>query len=168
MTSNKGASRKNGWPPTKADKATITKILRLIRIDASVEEACSFARIHYNTFYNRYNSEKPILWEFEEDDPTDPDWKRKITVTELTTFRDLVEQARAYKFILAKRTLMKSVGNGNVQASIEFLKRRSPDYYDKQVAVNSQADLVQDIISDLKHAKTHKRKRAKWGSRSSN
>ena len=108
------------------------------------------------------------MWKFQEDDPTDPDGKRKVTITEETTFKDLVEQARAYKYILAKKTLMTSVSKGNVSASIEFLKRRSPDYYDKQVAVNTQSDLVQDIISDLKNAKTNKRKRAKTNSRTSN
>lgn len=94
------------------------------------------------------------MWEFEELDPADPTGNATIKYEEACTFKELVEQARAFKYVLAKKTLFGAVQMGNITATVEFLKRRSADYFDKQVTIPDKSALVQDITKDLKDAKT--------------
>lgn len=122
----------------------------MIRVDASVEEACAYARIHYNTFYNRFSDDTEFLWEYMTTDPADPSGNSKIVVEEYCTFRELVEQARAYKYILAKKKVFEAISNGDSKMAMEFLRRRNKDYYDKQVNFEKDnSNLVDEVLSEL-------------------
>lgn len=134
--------------------------MSLIAVDSSVEEACAYAHIHYNTFYNWFGSGDVFLWEFEEPDPTDPNNKRTVSYSEETTFKDLVERARASMYVKAKTKLFEAMDKWDTRAIIEFLKRRSADYFDKQVVLTDSNDIVQDLVADLKDAKAQRLKRA--------
>lgn len=148
---------KGAWGrPTKATIQVITRLISLIKIDATVWEACAYAKIHYNTFYNWYWSDTEFLWEYEEVDPADPDGKRTLIVQEQCTFRELIDQARARKYILAKKNLFKAMQSWDTKATIEFLKRRSADYFDKQVTIPWEEDVVSETIKSLKDAKARK------------
>ena len=98
------------WRPTLFDEETVEKLIEAFKKDATVEEACSYAGIHRDTFYKRLKKDKK--------------------------FFDKIEDAKQYPFIKCKTKIFNAIENKdpNISAkyALEFLKRRHPDWKDKQ------------------------------------
>ena len=94
-----------GWRPSKMDEATVKLLEDIFKIDWTVSEACSYAWISRETYYNREKADKRFL--------------------------DRMDKAKAYPFILARKTLMKGMQDGDNKSAIEYLKRRDNRYKDK-------------------------------------
>ena len=112
---------KNGkhrwWRPCKFSRKIVKKLIDIFKIDWTIEEACSYAGISKQTFYNR--------------------------LEEIDGFLDEITEAKQFKFIYAKQKLFKSMDSKNDAVSqkwaLEFLTRRHPDYKDKKsdVTINN-------------------------------
>lgn len=97
------------WRPCKFSRKIVKKLIDIFKIDWTIEEACSYAGISKQTFYNR--------------------------LEEIDGFLDEITEAKQFKFIYAKQKLFKSMDSKNDAVSqkwaLEFLTRRHPDYKDK-------------------------------------
>ena len=105
------------WRPCKFSRKIVKKLIDIFKIDWTIEEACSYAGISKQTFYNR--------------------------LEEIDGFLDEITEAKQFKFIYAKQKLFKSMDSKNDAVSqkwaLEFLTRRHPDYKDKKsdVTINN-------------------------------
>ncbi len=108
--------KKKWWRPSKYSRAIVRKLTAIFKIDWTVEEACLQAGISKETFYERYNKKEGFSDEF---------WEN-----EHKRFKQEIDNARNYPFILAKKTLLKWAKQ-DPKYAIEFLKRRHKDYKDK-------------------------------------
>jgi hypothetical protein len=111
------AIKNRWWRPCKFSRKIVKKLIDIFKIDWTIEEACSYAGISKQTFYNR--------------------------LEEIDGFLDEITEAKQFKFIYAKQKLFKSMDSKNDAVSqkwaLEFLTRRHPDYKDKKsdVTINN-------------------------------
>ena len=91
-----------GRPPA-IDTKTVAKLTEAFRIDATAEEACSYAGISTATYYRK----------LKEDDH----------------FREEMERSQMYPFILAKKAVMKAAEKGDAHLALKWLERRQRDRY---------------------------------------
>ena len=114
------------WRPTIFDDEIVEKLIDAFKKDSTVEEACSYAGIHRDTFYR---------------------WLRKNK-----RFSDKIDDAKQYPFIRCKTKIFEAVENKdpNVSAkyALEFLKRRHPDRKDKQENTVNWVGFTSIIITD--------------------
>ena len=119
--------KSNAGRPRAIDDNVVAKLKEICHIDWTVEQACSYAWIDKATFYRRLKSDEKFCNE--------------------------MKAAMEYPFIVAKRTLFKTVQSDREDVAqrwaIEYLKRREPRYKDK-VENNVDMDLDVDAKVDLK------------------
>lgn len=106
---------KNRWRPSKINDISVGKLEEAFKRDATVWEACAYAEISRDTFYDNYNKNKH--------------------------FSDKIDAARMFPHIFAKKTLFERMKSSDeaisLKAAIEFLKRRNEDYKDKSENTNT-------------------------------
>ena len=106
----KKKERDQWWRPTKISDDIVWKLIEAFKSDSTVEEACSYAGIAKDTFYRRY---KKYKW-----------------------FSDKIEDAKKYPFFHSKFRYFEAIDSADPNVfgkyALEFLKRRHPDWKDKQ------------------------------------
>ena len=111
------------WRPEVMTPVTIQKLEAIFKIDWTVTEACLYAGISLATYYTR--CEKDVK------------------------FSERMERAKQFPYILAKKTLFKSINDENIMVAqkwaIEFLKRRESNYKDK---IESKNENTVELLSD--------------------
>ncbi len=137
-----------GGRPSLFTEERVGKLEDAFRFDASVKQACAYARIPTDTFYE---------WIKKRDGFSDKTEEKKYQ-----EFRERIAAAREFPLIWCKRTLVGAALKGNVKAAIEVLRRRDPDYKDKLEITDppkSNTNPLKDRLLDLKNKK-------KWNTKS--
>lgn len=102
------------WRPTKFNNTTVRKLQEAFKRDATTEEACAYAGITKETFYQRYKKNKK--------------------------FSDEIEQAKLFPHIFAKTKYFEALNskdsNLSFKAALEYLRRRNPERKDKAENIN--------------------------------
>ena len=110
--------------PTKFTDDCIRKLQEIFMEDGTVTEACLYAWVSTNQYYERLKVDQ--------------------------SFADKMKQAQTYAFILAKKTLVKSMKSDNEavaqKGAVEFLKRRDKRYADK---VEGNIDVDAEVKADV-------------------
>lgn len=129
----KKANWKNDtWRPEVITPSTIQKLEAIFKIDWTVTEACLYAWISLATYYTRCEKD--------------------------AKFSETMARAKQFPFILAKKTLFKSINDENIMIAqkwaIEFLKRREDNYRDKfesknETTIELLSDEDKNIIDDI-------------------
>lgn len=95
--------------PTKINEEVVGKLEEIFRRDWTVSEACSYAWIHRDTYYEHLKKNKE--------------------------FSDKIERAKVFPFILAKHKIFEAINSKDLyiaaKYALEFLKRRDPEWKDK-------------------------------------
>jgi len=92
--------------PTVITDEVVVKLEEMFRIDATCGEACTHAGISYDAYNERMNKD-PI-------------------------FRQRMESAQAFPFLVAKKTIIKAINEGNGELALKVLKSRQREiYYEK-------------------------------------
>lgn len=112
----------------KKTEEVLAKIEDILKIDWTIEEASYYAGIDPVTYYRRVKDDENLCKRF--------------------------EKAKQYPFILARKTLMKGMQDGDNRAAIEYLKRRDRRYYDKSIVDNKNTEIKiteeqQNLIEDI-------------------
>lgn len=120
MTKQKGKP----WPKTdyKKTEEVIGLIESILKIDWTIEEASRHAWINPDTYYRRVRADPELYERF--------------------------EKAKQYPFILARKTLMKGMQEGDNKSAIEYLKRRDSRYSEKVETKNENIEINIDPIGD--------------------
>ena len=118
----KTTEEKKIWAPKKEylDTFKVQKILEILRIDWTLEEAWSYANISKSSHYSRIEQKKTFL------DKNDHFEEVEIL------YEDAIEHAKNYAWIYARKTVFKAIVKWDEKISMEYLKRRDPRYRDKQ------------------------------------
>lgn len=108
--------------PTKKTEEVVRKLEEAFKIDATVPEACSYAGIGERTYYDWLSA--------------DPE------------FRSKMEASQNFVFMHAKRNWVNAiVNNKDVNASIDFLKRRQKGRYsERQELGGADGDAIRLVI----------------------
>lgn len=107
------------WRPKKRylETSKVQKMLSILQIDWTIEEACAYAGIAKQTHYNWIEQKGIYLDEF---------WEEK-------NYAEEIENAQEYPGILAKKTLFSAITKRwDEKMALEWLKRRDGRYKDKQ------------------------------------
>lgn len=81
----------------------VSKLEEAFKIDATVEQACFYAGIGKATYYRALDNRKG--------------------------FRDEMERAQSYPYMIAKATVMKAMKQGNGALALRWLERRESELY---------------------------------------
>ena len=110
--------------PTKFTDECIRKLKEIFMNDGTVAEACLYAWVSTVQYYERLKVDEK--------------------------FANEMKQAQMYAFVLAKKTLVKSMRSENEAISqkgaVEFLKRRDKRYADK---VEGNLDIDADVRAEV-------------------
>ena len=100
---------------TKLDYKIVGKLLDIFRIDWTVEEACSYAGISKDTYYQRIKQ------------------KRQYTDEkgEIFNFAEEMEKAQKYFTILARKVLYQSIKEWDAKKAIRFLEKRDRRFVER-------------------------------------
>ena len=79
---------------------TLRYLCEALRFDATVEEACSYAKISESTFYHYNKSDGG--------------------------FSEEIRRAQCYPFLVAKGAVIGAIEEGNVKTALRFLELRQP------------------------------------------
>lgn len=100
---------KKRWRPSKLDNITVGKLEDIFKAGWTVTEACSYAGICRDTYYEYLNKNKD--------------------------FSDKMERAKVFPFIFAKHKIFEAMNSKDLalaaKYALEFLKRRDPERKDK-------------------------------------
>ena len=111
------------WRPDMYNNKVIQNLEAIFKIDWTVTEACLYAWIWLSTYYDR--------------------------IEKYPEFSERMERAKQFPYILAKKTLFKSINDENIMIAqkwaIEFLKRRESNYKDK---IESKNENTVELLSD--------------------
>lgn len=101
-------TKTKSWPkwPTKKDPETIRKLLDWFKSDFTIWEACSYAWISTETYYQRTKVDKQLS--------------------------DEISKAKEYCFILAKNSVRKWLVSGDHEYSLKWLKNRQNKIYSER------------------------------------
>lgn len=118
--------QKTKWRPTKFNDTIVGKLVEAFKRDATIEEACAYAWINKDTFY---------------------EWIKKNK-----KFSDEIEQAKTFPHMFAKTKVFEALNSKDPAISakyaLEFLKRRSPDWKDKAENTNLNYSFTWITIED--------------------
>lgn len=96
------AQKKNpGWRPSKKKEA-VEKLVEAFKMDCNISQACSYAWIDRQTFYNRIEKDKKFFGK--------------------------IESAKERPLIRSKKTVMNSIDEGNWRAALEVMSKRDDKY----------------------------------------
>ena len=112
----------------KIEADIVQKITSILKVDWTIEEACAYAGISKTTHYSYlekwvyFMNEVIKIWK---------DWNPKKEYVE-KLYEEVIEEAKQYPFIIARKTLFNSINKGNDRKALEFLERRDKRYKPKQ------------------------------------
>lgn len=104
--------KNKGGRPTKKDKKTVKKLIEGFKRDYTVEEACAYAKISKQTFYNWLDNDKKFL--------------------------DEIECAKYYLFQAAKNTIGHRISKGDKELAKWFLERRAKRLYAQRTELTGE------------------------------
>lgn len=97
-----------GGRPRIDIKKALRYLCEALRLDATVEEACTYARISERTFY-RYSKNDKGFWQE-------------------------IKTAQVYPFFVAKGAVIGAIELGDVKTALRFLELRDPKMYSKLIS----------------------------------
>ena len=135
------AKKKNlWWRPTKFNERIVGKLIDAFKRDATTEEACAYARINKDTFYEWYRKNK--------------------------RFSDEIEQAKLFPHMFAKTKFFEALNskdnNLSFKAALEYLRRRNPERKDKSENLNFNNNTEQLNEDDIEILNTMREKLNDW------
>ena len=135
------AKKKNlWWRPTKFNEKIVGKLIDAFKRDATTEEACAYARINKDTFYEWYRKNK--------------------------RFSDEIEQAKLFPHMFAKTKFFEALNskdsNLSFKAALEYLRRRNPERKDKSENLNFNNNTEQLNEDDIEILNTMREKLNDW------
>lgn len=105
-------TRKNkGGRPTKKTEKLVNKLIEGFKADFTVEEACAYAGISKEAFYN---------------------WKEKDP-----KFVDEIEAAQRYIFTLAKKNILNAIKDNSTDDSWKLLQKRQAERYQEKITTEN-------------------------------
>ena len=107
-----------GGRPSKFSEEVVRKLEDAFRCAGNDTEACAYAGISRETFYDWLNPDKKFSDNFTQEMQEE--------------FIARINAAKVYPKIGCKKTLVQSGIRGDRRAAIEYLKRTDPDFKDKQ------------------------------------
>ena len=135
------AKKKNlWWRPTKFNERIVGKLIDAFKRDATIEEACAYARINKDTFYEWYRKNK--------------------------RFSDEIEQAKLFPHMFAKTKFFEALNskdsNLSFKAALEYLRRRNPERKDKSENLNFNNNTEQLNEDDIEILNTMRERLNDW------
>ena len=115
--SHKGVGR-----PTDFTPETINKLEQAFAIDSTVEEACSYAEISRQTFY---------------------DWMKKNP-----QFSDRIEELRQKPLLKARQTVVQKLGE-SYSNSMDYLKRKRKLEFGDSSDLTSGGEKISSILNEI-------------------
>ena len=116
---NKETEEKNkGGRPSKFTEEVVRKLEEAFRCAWSDTDACAYAGISRETYYDWINPERKFSDNFTQEMQED--------------FISRINAAKVFPKIWCKKTLIHAGIKGDRRAAIEYLKRTDPDFKDKQ------------------------------------
>ena len=110
---------KNKWGrPSKFTEEVVRKLEEAFRCAWSDTDACAYAGISRETYYDWINPERKFSDNFTQEMQED--------------FISRINAAKVFPKIWCKKTLIHAGIKGDRRAAIEYLKRTDPDFKDKQ------------------------------------
>ena len=103
----------------KKDQDTIKKLLDGFRSDFTISEACSYAWITTQTYYNRIDNDKHLF--------------------------DEIEAAKEYCFIMAKNWVRKWLATWDFDSCLKRLKNRQNKIYSEKNEVDQTVKVLSEI-----------------------
>ena len=100
--------KKTTGRPTVINAATVRKLEEAFKLDATITEACLYAGISRQTYYEHYREKQG--------------------------FSDKIQRARMYPVMLAKSTVLKAIEEGDAKMALRWLEKRDSEHY----GVNAQ------------------------------
>lgn len=113
----KKSSKKEGRP-TVMTESVVGKLEQAFAIDCTVEEACSYANISRDAFYDYLKKEPP--------------------------FSDRIEELRQHPVLKARQTVSDKLGE-SYQNAMDYLKRKKRDEFGDQQKVDVDVVLKLDV-----------------------
>lgn len=122
----KPRERKGGRKTTVTEEA-IQKLEELFRVDATVPEACQQALIGVRSYYRRLKKD--------------------------AKFRQRMEAAQTFPFILMKKVVLKAASNGDGKLALKWLRARQRErYYEKNdVGIEAQGNAFTELCESIAH-----------------
>lgn len=128
------------WRPTKFNERIVGKLIDAFKRDATTEEACAYARINKDTFYEWYRKNK--------------------------RFSDEIEQAKLFPHMFAKTKFFEALNskdsNLSFKAALEYLRRRNPERKDKSENLNFNNNTEQLNEDDIEILNTMRERLNDW------
>ena len=117
---------KKRWRPSKLNEIIVGKLEEIFKRGWNVSEACSYAGINRDTYYEYLKRNKE--------------------------FSDRMERARIFPFIYAKKKIFEAISSKDINISakyaLEFLRRRDPEWKDKRDNTLNPAWFSSIVITD--------------------
>ena len=113
----------NLWRSTKKTPECVKKLEEILRLDGTITEACSYANISRETYYNWLEND--------------------------LEFSDKMADAGDYAFIEARRTINKAIKEGDWKLALDILRRRDSRYKDKGETNHSGEITLGGILNEL-------------------
>lgn len=121
-TKNKETEQKNkGGRPSKFTEEVVRKLEEAFRCAWSDTDACAYAGISRETFYDWMDENRRFSDNFTKEMQED--------------FISRINAAKVYPKLSCKKTLVQAGMRGDRRAAIEYLKRIDPDFKDKQETI---------------------------------
>ena len=98
--------KSNIWRPTKKTERIVGKLEKILKMDWTIKEACAYAWIHRDTYYDRLDKHKEFSYR--------------------------MEDAKTYMYMLARNQLAKGIKNWDTRSALTFLNKRDPRYKDNK------------------------------------
>ena len=122
------AETNKGGRPTVVTEAVVLKLEEAFRVDATDEEACSYAGIGERTYYDHLKNDE--------------------------AFRSRMHSAQLWPFLMMKQTVVKAAKEGDSRTAMKWLERRQRErYFTKaeqtvKMEKDGAAELAEALLGD--------------------
>lgn len=112
------------WRTSKKTDEVIGKLEEIFRLDWTIAEACSYAKIDPSTYHDWKNNDKD--------------------------FSDRMDDAKEYAFIEARRTINKAIKEWDWRLALDIMRRRDWRYKDKAESDTTVVEVTESLDEEQK------------------